>query len=175
MFPVTPTERSYQTMEYWSDVIHGRQEPDEFQRALIDVTQQALDAGMFYTVDVDKYVREHAEFIPAEAWTWQYSTPVEGGIMGFHVYQANKSIEEAIRRAERIAATAKYLAGTRLGTLYINGKRYTGMTITSYEDGRCIMTGKAGKYIVTVKAEPAGIDTMIERAERRGWRKPATS
>jgi len=170
MYPkFTPQHDTY---SYWSDVADGHKAPDEFQSALIKVVQAALDSGLFYNSDVYKYVKEHAGFIPLEAWDLQFEKqPVERGIIGYEIYFARDTIRSAAERKSNQKSVDEFPIGTLVGTLSVNGKRYTGLTVVEYKHKEAHLVGRAGNYKVDVWCEPRNIAVMKQRAIQRGWRK----
>lgn len=156
----------------WKPVVAGHESPDEWQQALINITKEAIESGLFYSTDVHEYVKKHADFIPVEFWPLQYDkNPVEGGLMGMELYMARSYIRESEIRAANNQALENLHAGDKLGTLCIKGKRYTGITVTEIKDCTVYAAGKAGKYAVTFNCAPSAIETMKNRAIERGWRK----
>lgn len=158
--------------DYWRPVESGLREPDEWQRAIMDKVQEALDAGLFYTTDVHKYVMEHNDFIPAEWWSYQYSgTPVEGGIMGMELYMARSTLDKMKERAADDEVLKTIEVGKVLGTLCVNGGKTTKCVIKAIDGRRVTFSCKRGSYDASFAAQARAIPVMIERAVSRGWRK----
>lgn len=86
-------------------------------------------------------------------------------------YMARSFISESKRRASNAAALEALPIGLKVGTLAVNGKKYTGLTVTEYKNNQIYLVGKAGRYQVRVWTEPSAIETMKQRAISRGWRK----
>jgi hypothetical protein len=162
----------HDTFAYWTKVEVGTKSPDEWQTALIKVVQAAQDSGLFYNKDIYEYVKKNAEFIPADAWKLQFdSHPTERGVIGYEIYFAGIAIREAARRKSNLEIEGRYPIGCLVGTLSVNEKKYTGLTVTEYKRGEVKLEGKAGSYKVTVVCEPRNIETMKQRAIDRKWRK----
>lgn len=168
-----PVKPGYDYYKYWKPVENGTQPPDNYQSALMDIVRQGLESGIFYSSDMVEYVKENAAFIPLDVWSLQYPRrPVENGLMGMEIFSARKAITEAENREAYESAKKIYTVGSQLGTLCVNGKRYTNISVIDYDDyGRCVLSGKAGKYSVTFSTQPQHITAMIERATQRNWRK----
>ena len=162
----------HDTFAYWEPVEHGRQDPDEYQTAMVELVRTGQAEGVFYQRDMREYVKQHADFIPAEAWDlFQATHPTEGGVMGYEVFHAVTYLREQKIRADNQAALATLTIGQKLGTLYVNGKRITKCVIESFDGFTVNMTGLAGAYPCKLWATAATIPSMIERAKAKGWRK----
>lgn len=162
----------HDTFAYWQPVAQGKQEPDEYQSAMIALVCTAQAEGVFLQRHMEKYVKEHADFIPPEAWdVYQSYQPTEGGVMGYEVYYAVSCIREAKIRADNQAALATLAIGQKLGTLYVNGKRINKCVIESFNGFTVNMTGLAGAYPCKLWTTAANISSMIERAKAKGWHK----
>lgn len=157
--------------ERWTPVVAGKQEPDEYQRAMIELTQAALDAGLFYNTDVKAHVREHCTFIPDELWTLQFNQPVEGGVVGMEVFYARDYIREKGYREADALALHGLNAGDILGTLHVNHKRIFKCKIDRIEGATVYFSGMAGSYPCTFSTQARHVAGMITKAEARGWRK----
>lgn len=159
--------------ERWTPVRSGRQNPDEYQQAVMDTVQKALDSGLHYLTDVYTFCREHMDFIPADWWDMQFNQAVERGCMGMEIYMARDTLSEQVIREENWKAMTTLVIGQNLGTLYVNTKRATGCTIIEMDVATCQIKfqGKMGKNTVQFSVRSGAIQTMIERAIARGWRK----
>lgn len=171
MITITPEHKYY---DYWKPVEAGEVEPDEWQSRLMEVMQKAIDTGLFYTVDVNKWIKEHNDFIPVEWWDYQYKPGhlVEGGIMGMECYMARSSLAAKKEREEDAEALKALSVGQSLGSLCVNTKRINKCKIIAIEERIVKFSGVVGRYPCTFETHARHVSTLIDRAIKRGWRKP---
>ncbi|RPJ29184.1 MAG: hypothetical protein EHM33_02080 [Chloroflexi bacterium] len=162
-------QKDHEVFERWTPIAAGLRPPTEDENKLMAAVKQALEAGLYYETAVQKHVKEHADFIPPEAWQIRGAT--EGGVMGYECYHARRAMDAFAERAENEEAVKAYCVGQKIGTLYINGKRTNALNITSIEGTTVIMLGKSGSSTVQVTIAARAIKTAKERAIARGWRK----
>jgi len=154
----------------WSRVCNGKETPGEYQQAMMILVQQALDSGLHFTTDVYRYVRERADFIPAEAWDLQYKMAVENGVMGMEIYMARDALREQGYREASAEALKSLELGQILGTLSVNHKRIHKCTIQKIFGYWITFSGKMGTNLVTFETEARHVPNMIAKAVERGWR-----
>lgn len=168
---ITPNWKYY---DYWKPVEAGEVEPDEWQTALMEIMQKALDNGLFYTVDVEAWIKANNDFIPAEWWSYQYPPPktqVEGGIMGMELYSARSALDKK-RERDADAEALKHLSeGQVIGTMSVNNKRVNKCAVLSIRGREIVFSGVLGRYQCTFHTSPRYVQGMIEKAIKRGWRK----
>jgi len=152
------------TFKAWMPVTRGTQSPDEYQTALMSIVETATTSGVFYNSDLREYVKTHNDFIPVEAWEW--TNGVEGGFMGYEIYHARDAVDAKNARKENETARARFTAPCEVGTIICNGKKYTKVTITGYDQyGQMMFAGTAGNRKFTATCEPRSMQKMIERAK----------
>jgi len=88
------------------------------------------------------------------------------------IYNAREAVKNKIAREENFAAMKSITVGQKLGVLYVNTKRANKCEVVELMPEHVVFDGTCGsrRYRFTVQAR--AIPGMIERAERRGWRKP---
>lgn len=161
--------------KYWytGGVINGETSPDEWQAALISLVEQGLSDGVYYTKDMRAYIKDHADFVPAEWWDYQYTGhEVEGGIMGMEVYSARCAIRERKEREANIKALESLFMGQVMGSMSVNYKRVNKCVVESIEGSKVTFTGVTGRYGCRFSTEARNVQGMIDYAVQRGWRKP---
>jgi hypothetical protein len=157
---------------YWMPVKNGNGVPDEWQSTLMNLVEDALNQGVFYSDDMRKWVKEHADFIPSTWWDLQYSrTPVEGGIMGMEVYSARCAVKNKKEREENEEALKNIEVGKEYGSLCVNGKRVNKCVVKSINNYSVVLSGVTGRYACEVTTSAKNISRMISNAVNRGWRK----
>lgn len=162
-------QNEHEVFERWTAIGSGQRAPTPDEAHLMEVVKQALSAGVFYETDLQKYVKEHADFIPAEAWDVKGRT--YGGVMGYEAYSARTAIENIATRLENQEAVKNYSVGQKIGALYINAKRVNALVIEKIDGTTVIMIGKSGSNTVQVSIAARAIETAKQRAIQRGWRK----
>lgn len=169
---ISPTHDYY---PYWySGVMSGATSPDEWQAALMSLTQQAEDEGVFYTKDMMAYFKAHADFIPSEWWSYQYLPPkneVENGIMGMELYSARCALRAKREREADIKALESLFVGQKIGAMSVNHKRVNKCVIESIKGNTVTFTGVTGRYGCRFWTEARNVQGMIDYAIQRGWRK----
>jgi hypothetical protein len=169
-FPNISPKHDY--WNYWKPVQNGTTEPDEWQSALMNLVDEALNQGVFYSDDMHDWVKNHADFIPLEWWSYQYSgTKVEGGIMGMEVYSARKALEEKKKMEANKKALENIAISQIMGVMSVNGKRVNKCAVKSIDGGMVTFTGVTGRYDCEFRTEARNISNMIANAVNRGWRK----
>ena len=168
---ISPTHDYY---EYWKPVESGNVQPDEWQSALMELDKKAHEVGLFYTVDVDKWIKENNDFIPAEWWSFQYlppKSPVERGIMGMELYMAHCSNREAKNRDDNAKVLETLTISENYGSFSVNGKRVNKCTLKDIQGGTVTFTGMTGRYSCEFWTDAKNVPSMMEKAKSKGWRK----
>lgn len=165
----TPNMQNHDYYSYWIPVETGKASPDEWQSALMSIVAQAEAEGVFYNRDMEKYIKEHADFIPADFWTYQYQTgrEVEGGKMGMEIHSARCALREKKIREDNAEALKNLVTGQSLGSMICNNKTVHKCVIESFEDNWVIIKASIGKYGCTIKTEARNIEGMKRRYQER--------
>ncbi len=158
----------------WARYQCDEYQPTERQLPIIEAVQSALDAKLYYTVDVLEHCKSYLAITPEQASV--NTERVEGGNFGFDCYYARRYIEARQgHEAERIAlARLNPHVGQNLGTLIFSDfKRNTGMTITAISEGGKLfdLSGKRGAYKVSLSCTAKQIENAMNRAFEQGSRK----
>jgi hypothetical protein len=100
--------------------------PDESQRFIMDLVEESLNNGLFYTKDVFAQVENKMKnILPLD---YQRETDqVKGGVLGMEIYYARHAVE-AIKKqneANEVLNSLQLTEGKELGTIKLNN----GMTI----------------------------------------------
>ena len=159
---------------YWNRRVFDDFVPNDRQQMLMDVYNEAKQAGLFYTVDVLKFALERLEVTPEVAAIG--ADRVEGGDFGMDMYYARDAVDCANARASRKADLALIAPaiGMKLGSLMINYKR-TNACVVSFLDGMYITIDcKRGAKLVRFYVSSTQLKNALENAYRKGWRKSAT-
>lgn len=148
--------------------------PTPRQQLVMAAAARAMDAGLFYNVDVNAAVA--ADLGVTREQLARNTQRVDGGDFGYDVYFARGAVA-AIRYQQKLVDTAAALAlrpGDEIGALIFNdGKRTTGAVVESVEaDGLnlVIKAKRAGKPIglrCNVDALANAVRTAQERGARR--------
>lgn len=148
-------------------------EPNAWHTRLMDLVSQALDAGKFYTTDVDAFVKNAlGDSIPAAAYA-SNSTNVEGGDLGYEIYKARQKVEaQRVEKANADAFKALGLhVGQQLGTLMFNDFKVSRKaTVEAIEGNKITLSLKRGKADAILTTDPLAIAAAIERADSKGLR-----
>jgi hypothetical protein len=167
-------DHDYYKYWYTSGVENGTCVPDEWQSTLMNLVEQAENEGVFYTVDLMRWMKTNADFIPVEWWDLQYLPPhteVEHGIMGMEVYSARCAIREKKEREADQLALQNIEVGQSFGSMSVNRKRVNKCVVKSIINNTVTFTGVTGRYGCEFWTNARNVQPMIEDAVKRGWRK----
>jgi hypothetical protein len=123
-YELPPTGKCY---EEWLTYKAPELKPNLRQQLVMAAAARAIDAGLFYNVDVNAAVA--ADLGVTREQLARNTQKVDGGDFGYDVYFARGAVE-AIRHQQRLVDTAAALAlrpGDKVGAIIFNdGKRTTG-------------------------------------------------
>lgn len=154
--------------------------PTDRQKLVMDVVQQAIDAGRYYTKDVLAFAKEA---LKPSAEELERGKGTEGGEFGMDVYYARQANTAAKQFAVSREAWQhlRPIPGKNLGTIMFNDyKRITGATvigfsgegdITTGKGMRMVIEGKRGSVKVRLEATASQVRCAIDRAHEKGLRK----
>ncbi|VTU44185.1 hypothetical protein [Variovorax sp. RA8] len=148
--------------------------PTPRQRLVMEAAERAIDAGLFYNVEVNAAVAK--DLGVTQEQLARNTQRVDGGDFAYDVYFARSAVE-AIRHHRKLVATAQALAfqpGDKVGALIVNdGKRNTGMVITKVgADGiELEIEGKRAGKPIGLRTNVGAVASAIANAFDRGARK----
>lgn len=149
-------------------------EPTARQRLVMEAAERALDAGLFYNVDVNAAVAKDLGVTNEQLA--RNTERVDGGDFGFDVYYARSAVE-AMRYQRKLVATAQALAfqsGDKVGALIFNdGKRNTSMVVTKVDEAgiELEIEGKRAGKPIGLRTNVGAVANAIATAFDRGARK----
>ena len=162
----------------WQPIEAGAREPEPHEQRLLDAVERAIDAGCFYNTDVNAAVKaDFGAYLRPEDAARNHSG-VQGGDFEYEVYHARRVLDA--RRAAKALSDAEaelnLQPGTHLGSLVFSSdfKLNTGCTVAAIDGHDVKITGKRGRYIVTITTNALSIKHAMDRAFGRGKRKTAT-
>lgn len=160
--------------EQWSLCKSPAFEPTPRQRLVMEAAERALDAGLFYNVDVNAAIAKDLGVTTEQLA--RNSERVDGGDFGYDVYYARSAVE-AMRYQRKLEATAQALAfqpGDKIGALIFNdGKRNTGMVLTKVDAAgiELEIEGKRAGKPIGLRTNVGAVANAIAIAFDRGARK----
>jgi len=153
----------------WEDIKFGRQQANEDEQKLMDLVKQGLDNGIFYQDDLFNYVKDHADFIPIDAYSLNNNT--KNGVVGTHVYCARQAVEEIRKYRMNKSAVSSLHIGQVLGTICVRNKRYFKARIFDIDGTLVKIEMQTGKYSYKYEIVASEVEMLVGSAIRRGWRK----
>jgi hypothetical protein len=95
--------------------------PDESQRYIMDLVEESLNNGLFYSRDIFAQVEEKIKnILPSD---YQRETDrVEGGVLGMEIYYARKAVEtiKEFNKANEVLNNLELTEGKWIGTIKLN-------------------------------------------------------
>lgn len=131
--------------------------------AMLDAVGKALDAGLFYTKEFNKFVADVLGVTDQSAFAVDRT---EGGPFGYEVYYARKVVEKerADNRNKDIGEKLRLSVGENIGRLRLNdGKIASASTIASVGDTSAVIMAKRGPQTIKVTLT---FDSLMAYAER---------
>lgn len=167
-----PTNGSASSNE-WRKVVAQLIPIDKYKQRMVEAVQRSLDKNLFYTVDVlaDVILDMRNLIAPGVLET---KNGVEGGPFGMEVYYARDYLRRILEIKNMNAATERLnlQTGTQLGSLIFNDfKLNTNCTVISSENGDYRISGKRGKYSISLTTDALSIECAMTRAFEKGKRK----
>lgn len=146
--------------------------PTKRQQVVMDAVARAIDNEAFYNKDIIAAV---AKDLNVDQATLQRNTKgTENGEFGTDVYYASRAVHARRLRTEEGSARAaiELQSGDTIGTLLVNGKRTTGITVDEIKpDGTIVVHGKRGNISRHIVMSHRDLKKLLDDTKTQGARK----
>lgn len=165
-------------MQAWGAIRSGDAPPDPHRAYLKHLVEQALDSGLFYSVEVRARVIEQLGDLLDEEMRARNPGRVrtEGGVIGMEIYLAREQLRHEAQQREAALAHGRVQprVGLRLGTLIWHDQKRTLACEITHIDGLSVtLTGRRGRREVSVTADARYIEDAAERTRQHAAAKTA--